>query len=245
MKKLLSKFLGLEEISAMGRHLFYNLQPEMDSSELAGYFSRQTKYIVVPGFFERKNVLKTRNIPEGSAIFDYNSKQDNRKSAEQLARFIEDNYWGSPLQAIGYSMGGLVLRYAVQLLGADKYVKSFVTIATPHQGTLSPIILPFSLTTTSCWQMLPGSDFLKELNSAPLGKIEKVLCLRADSLDELVFPLKNAKWPSTNRKIKNQKVPEVNGHANILSNEKSWGIALDFLNERESQPGTSGEFGYF
>lgn len=246
MNSLISKTFGrIEEVVAVANHIRHSLDPDTSSPELETFFSRQTRYIIVPGFFERRSVFKGRKIPEGSAIFDYNTKQDNRKSAKELANFIDENYFGTQLQGIGYSMGGLILRYALQILGSSKYVKSFVTIATPHQGTFSPLFIPWLIKYPSCRQMLPGSDFLEELNSAPLGKIERVLCLRADGRDRMIFPQENAEWPSKDKRIKNKKVLGVNGHANILSNKTSWEKALEFLNKEKVHSETTGEFGYF
>ncbi|GGY19728.1 hypothetical protein GCM10010358_83000 [Streptomyces minutiscleroticus] len=42
----------------------------------------------------------------------------------------------SGVHLIGYSLGGLAVRYAVQRLGLDDAVLSAVTVATPHHGSL-------------------------------------------------------------------------------------------------------------
>jgi pimeloyl-ACP methyl ester carboxylesterase len=58
--------------------------------------------------------------------------------ARQLAWFIEEvlAVTGSPqVDIIGHSMGGVVGRYYVQLLGGDGAVANLVTIGSPHVGT--------------------------------------------------------------------------------------------------------------
>jgi hypothetical protein len=67
---------------------------------------------------------------------------------------------GSPeVHLVGHSLGGLVVRYAVQVLGLDGAARSVVTVGTPHRGTrlawlgLGPAVA----------QLHPGSVLLREL----------------------------------------------------------------------------------
>ena len=64
---------------------------------------------------------------------------------------------------IGHSMGGLVVRDAVQARGLGGFVTTAVTIATPHAGTALARLVPGP----SARQMRPGSDFLAELGNRP------------------------------------------------------------------------------
>lgn len=57
--------------------------------------------------------------------------------AEQLARFVELHLRGRRFDLIGFSMGGLVSRYFLQRLGGLEHVDHFVSIATPHRGTIT------------------------------------------------------------------------------------------------------------
>ncbi len=57
-------------------------------------------------------------------------------------------------------MGGLVSRYYVQRLGGLGRVEKFVTISTPHLGTL----LALGSNRPGVRQMRPESDFIKALN---------------------------------------------------------------------------------
>ena len=59
-------------------------------------------------------------------------------AAKQLAWFVEhvQNVTGSPqVDIIGHSMGGVVGRYYVQLLGGDGGVANLITLGSPHLGT--------------------------------------------------------------------------------------------------------------
>lgn len=60
---------------------------------------------------------------------------------------------------VGHSLGGLVVRYAVQRLGLDRVTRSVVTIGTPHRGSrlarlgVGPAVA----------QLRPGSVLLRQL----------------------------------------------------------------------------------
>jgi triacylglycerol lipase len=80
--------------------------------------------------------------------------------AKQLAAFV-DRHLGSdtPIDLIGFSMGGLVTRYYVQRLGGIDRVQHYVTISAPHKGTVAA----YFTNRAGCVQMRPGSDFLQDL----------------------------------------------------------------------------------
>lgn len=82
--------------------------------------------------------------------------------ARQLAAFLDRRF--APEQRIslvGFSMGGLTSRYYIQRMGGLGRVERFVTISTPHRGT----ILANLSTRPACVQMRPDSEFLRDLNS--------------------------------------------------------------------------------
>jgi triacylglycerol lipase len=82
--------------------------------------------------------------------------------AMQLAEGIEAEFGpNQPIDFMGFSMGGLIGRYYVQRLGGARRVARFVTMATPHRGTLIARFLP---SRPALVEMRPGSDFLTELN---------------------------------------------------------------------------------
>ena len=78
----------------------------------------------------------------------------------QLQRFIEDRLPGSgAIDLAGYSMGGLVARHYVQERGGHARVRKFVTISSPHQGTL----VAWLRRGAGARQMRIGSPFLARL----------------------------------------------------------------------------------
>lgn len=81
--------------------------------------------------------------------------------AKQLAEYISETF--DPEQAIdivGYSMGGIVSRYYVQRLGGINRVQRFITISSPHKGTLTAYSLPLP----GYLDMRPDSGLLRDLN---------------------------------------------------------------------------------
>lgn len=137
---------------------------------------------------------------------------------------------------IGHSMGGLVGRTIVQHLELDK-IDAFVTLGTPHKGTYTAYLAPWS---ESACQMRPGSFFLKSLNEAVWPSDVPALCLQA-GVDELVVPAKNAKarW-ATNRTV------PYTDHLSIVFSERTfleiWGwLTCEVFHEDTVTMGPVGE----
>jgi pimeloyl-ACP methyl ester carboxylesterase len=67
---------------------------------------------------------------------------------------------GQPaVHLVGHSLGGLVVRYAVQVLGLDRTARTAVTVATPHAGSW----LAWMGAGPAAVQMRPGSPLLTAL----------------------------------------------------------------------------------
>ncbi len=82
--------------------------------------------------------------------------------AQQLANFINNTFpLEQPLDIVGFSMGGIISRYYVQRLGGINRVQRFITIASPHHGT----VMAYASQRYGCLQMRPDSLFLEDLNS--------------------------------------------------------------------------------
>jgi triacylglycerol lipase len=111
--------------------------------------------------------------------------------AAQLSGFIDEKVTGRRFDLVAFSMGGLISRYYVQRLGGDARVGHFVTLATPHHGTIAarfargPGIL----------QMRRGSDFLRDLSS----DADKLRAVKFTSihtpLDAVIVPPRSSEMP--------------------------------------------------
>ncbi|NJM60694.1 MAG: alpha/beta fold hydrolase [Oscillatoriales cyanobacterium RU_3_3] len=81
--------------------------------------------------------------------------------AKQLAEYIRESFEPEqPIDLVGYSMGGIVSRYYVQRLGGIDRVQRFITLSSPHRGTLTAYSLPLP----GYLDMRPDSRLLRDLN---------------------------------------------------------------------------------
>ena len=113
--------------------------------------------------------------------------------AAQLAAFVEARVpGGAPIDLLGFSMGGIVSRYYLQRLGGLERVRRFVTVSSPHGGTLTAYVrrLPGAL------QLRPGSELLRDLDrdaAEQLGRID-VTSLWTP-LDLMILPAHSSRLP--------------------------------------------------
>jgi hypothetical protein len=92
---------------------------------------------------ERFDVVEGRNFFE----FPYDWRRDNRVAAKKLARLTHDwlNKWKDhgnsdpKLILITHSMGGLVSRYFLEVLGGWKQTRALFSFGTPYRGSLNAL----------------------------------------------------------------------------------------------------------
>jgi triacylglycerol lipase len=110
------------------------------------------------------------------------------QSASLLASHIEAAFGASvPIDILGFSMGGVIARTWIQLLGGHSRTRRFISVGSPQQGTL----------TAQPWPRWPlagiadlkwGSPLLERLN-ADLESLERIECCSYFSgLDLMVVP---------------------------------------------------------
>jgi pimeloyl-ACP methyl ester carboxylesterase len=108
--------------------------------------------------------------------FEYWSLGRVAAAARQLAWFVEEvkAATGAPqVDIIGHSMGGVVGRYYVQLLGGDGTVANLVTLGSPHLGTdVSELGLGHPAR-----ELLVGSKLVQRLIAAPPPRDTRVLTI--------------------------------------------------------------------
>ena len=90
--------------------------------------------------------------------------------AQQIANYVEKTFPPEqPIDIVGFSMGGIVSRYYIQRLGGIDRVQRFITISSPHRGT----VLAYLLDRPGSIQMRPDSPFLADLNR-DLAMLERI-----------------------------------------------------------------------
>lgn len=85
--------------------------------------------------------------------FAYDWRQDVRKTARQLAQFIDQLSVRLPIKIIAHSLGTLVSRYYVERCGGRDKIARLILMGGPHLGTpnavssllFGPDVLPFGL----------------------------------------------------------------------------------------------------
>ncbi|ONH59452.1 alpha/beta hydrolase [Frankia sp. CcI49] len=88
---------------------------------------------------------------------------------------------------VAHSLGGLVARYYVQRLGGDEYVRTLITLASPHNGTRLASRLPRAVAYRVLAQLRPGSALLQELAEPAPGLRTRFVAV-AGGLDTVVRP---------------------------------------------------------
>ena len=117
----------------------------------------------------------------------------------QLRDYVRNHF--SPKERfdlVGFSMGGLVCRHYVQILGGSRRVDRLVTISTPNHGTL----LAFLNGRAGCKEMRPGSDFLRRLNRDCSALHHINVTSFWTPLDLVILPAKSSRMPlGVNREV--------------------------------------------
>jgi triacylglycerol lipase len=118
--------------------------------------------------------------------------------AAQLAAFADREVPDGKFDLVGFSMGGLVSRYYVQRLGGLDRVGRFVTLATPHNGT----VMAHLFRGAGHLQMRPGSSFLRDLD-ADADVLKRVgFTSLYTPLDTIIVPAKSSEqFAATNIKV--------------------------------------------
>jgi triacylglycerol lipase len=89
--------------------------------------------------------------------------EDNIANANYLRDFVNEveQLTGVPqVDAVGFSMGGLSLRYYIRFLDGEQEVRRYISIDTPQYGDPAACLLA----PEAGGQMCPGSPFLIGLN---------------------------------------------------------------------------------
>jgi pimeloyl-ACP methyl ester carboxylesterase len=122
-------------------------------------------------------VLERRLLDNGICVFSFNlgtfNTRDIRASAFLIHRKIESILSQTSVQKIdiiGHSMGGLIGLYYIKKLGGHEKVRKHIMIGTPVHGTWAALlgVVTMGLYSSSSWQLLPRSRFLRELEQGPL-----------------------------------------------------------------------------
>ncbi|MBC3843895.1 alpha/beta fold hydrolase [Streptacidiphilus sp. 4-A2] len=140
----------------------------------------------------------TADVPRAAAEF-----------GRQVVR-ARQRYGGERIAVVGHSLGGLIARYYVQLLGGSAHVHTLVTLGTPHAGSYSALLLgPLP----AARQLLPGSPVIRALQAPAPACDTRFLSLWGDH-DPLILPGHSALLLHPDLRAENIRVPGV-GHLGL------------------------------
>jgi triacylglycerol lipase len=114
------------------------------------------------------------------------------KLAQQLCQYIATTFSEEEaIDIVAFSMGGIISRYYIQRLGGIKQVQRFITISSPHHGT----VVAYASQRPGCVQMRPDDLFLKDLNSD--AKMLRQLNFTSiwTPYDLMIVPAKSSQMP--------------------------------------------------
>jgi len=119
-------------------------------NDTAAVFSKMAPYLIQQGWRVYDLDLTPNN---GAKCLDH--------LAQQVVDYVQETLPPEqPFDLVGFSMGGIVSRYYVQRLGGIDRVQRFITISSPHHGT----VMAYASNRPGCCQMRPDSALLADLN---------------------------------------------------------------------------------
>ena len=147
-----------------------------------------------------------------------------RKLARQLDGLIQER-WGpkTPIDLLGFSMGGVIARTWLQELDGAKRTHRFISVGSPQQGTFTAQCVP-SWLFAGLADMKRGSPLLRSLNG-DYAELQAVECLSFFCRwDLMVYPGWQAVLP-----IGKSTVVPVWTHQQLMSHPKSLDLLIESL----------------
>jgi len=158
-------------------------------------FIKQEQYGRLGDYLE-KGLGYHRNVDLHEFAYDW--RQDVRISAQQLANTIPNWCGDKPVTIIAHSLGCLVSRYYIEMLGGKNQVERLVLLGGPHYGVpkiiptilIGPDLLPLGLlnerlrnflaTFPSVYQIVPSYGCALDENGQSINLLEDVSWLQEE-----------------------------------------------------------------
>ena len=183
--------------------------------------------VLVHGLWNRPSIFKhlikeicDKSFPLFSPHLPHRYGRVELKSLAYLLDYLICEKFGSidEIDLLGFSMGGVVSRIWLQDLGGAKRTSRFISIGSPHYGTITANFVP-SCVFPGIADMKRNSSLLNELN-CDIRVLEMVRCISYFCFwDLMVFPGWDAVLPCGSSYC----IP-VKTHRQLITNPKSISI---------------------
>lgn len=180
---------ALRELVAVARQGWLIPQP---GRELREHGEAEHLVVFVHGYFASAGVfapmaegLAARGAGPRQLHFTYLPTGGVASHAERLVEHIERAHPEGPVCVVAHSLGGLISRYAAQVLG--QRIDALVTLGTPHRGTSLARPWPMRLTR----ELSPGSRLLRTLDETR-GRLEGTRLTSVVAVQDALVPLRSA-----------------------------------------------------
>ena len=176
-----------------------------------GFSGSSSNWSTMIGRFEKEGWPKSY-----LSAYTYNTSQSNKVDAEKEVKSHVESLLkatgASKVDIVAHSMGGLVALDYLKRGGGAPHVRRLVLMGTPARGTWSALLgLMTAPLGKGGRQLLPGSEFLRELDSTPLPPGPEVITLSGDR--DWLAP------PRTTRIRGARRVDVATGHSGFLVDE--------------------------
>ena len=184
--------------------------------------SNSRPIVLIHGLWNTSNIFKYLATKLDKVLIEYYAptlKHDfGMVSIVELTKSLNEliiKKYGSKkeIDILGFSMGGIIGSYWLKYFDGNKRTNKFITIGSPHNGTLTAQLVPrFPLKGIS--EMKINSQLLKEISNCDKF-LENVECISFFTYwDLMVFPGWNAYLPKGNRYSLN-----ILKHKNLVRND--------------------------
>ena len=190
-----------------------------------GWSSGSHAFLLMRGFLKRRGY---RNI---YALTYRPVLADVKKLAQQVADRIDrvlDVTGADSIDVITHSMGGVLARYTIKHLEANKKIRKVISLGGPHMGTRIVTFVPFGRSTM---QMTYQGDFISRLSQGGLTPGDVKYTAIYSDFDNYVLPYHSSDLGAG---AKNIQVP-FHGHFYLLYSPRIMKLVADELEDFEKE----------
>jgi len=160
-------------------------------------------------------------------FYDYPSRLGAERAAVHFREYLKKHVKGGRIDLVCHSMGGIVARAYLQLLGGHRRVDRCITLGTPHKGTYNAYWIPTKVGD----ELRPDSELIKKLKDTEhLNEKTEIISIIAGS-DNIIIPRVNSGHQN------NIFVPDI-GHLGMLFSKR---VMKEVLGCLKPSPGLSTE----